>query len=93
MPREIPLPLSWPQLEYQNHRPIAKVYWPDSMMAKGRMLEAGADLSMSMFTERMGDRTFASWIICRNGNGIEIARHNALMVETIVWVKPAEAAG
>ena len=69
-----------------NGRKINAVYWPDTEAEQGRCLVAGdqcGDLWLSATYH--GDRD-EFWIV-QEKSGVEVARHNMRLVESIQWAE------
>lgn len=68
-------------------RKISKIFWPDTESEQGRELSVPSHHAdeMSFSMENLGDHG-AAWVSVIKG-GIEIARHNARYIESIVWAE------
>ena len=69
-----------------NGRKISAVHWPDTESEQGRCLVASeqtGDLWLSETSHVDGDEL---WIV-QEKNGVEVARHNMKMVESIYWAE------
>ncbi len=70
--------------EGPNHgRSVKAICWPDSGTECGRMLQASETYSLIYEETYLGDRT-ECWFVGMV-DGIEVARHNAKFVESIIW--------
>ena len=67
-----------------NGKKIKICNWPDTQNETGQTLQCSSTKSLTMHVEYMGDRT-ECWVVVTN-DGAETARHNARMIESIVWL-------
>lgn len=66
-----------------HDRKILKVFWPDSSDGQGRYLSSKENCDELYLSV---DANEESWVVQIN-DGVEIARHNARYIETIIWAK------
>lgn len=64
---------------------IQIVHWPDTESEKDPQLSVTPVQELVCCVEYMGDRTEVWIAVVRHG--VEVARHNARMISTIVWLE------
>lgn len=73
--------------EWLEHdgREVDSITWADTETDKGQQLTRTPVQKLVLHAEYMGDRTEV-WVGCYR-DGKEVARHNARMIESIVWMQ------
>lgn len=67
--------------------PVKSIWWPTTPDGTQERLTANDKMTLRFLDEYLGDRN-ERWVL-QIENGVEIARHNARFLESIVWEEPA----